>query len=373
MPAHNWRRCLVDDAANRHVKYHLNAANSSFKADGSAAVLTGADGDVMVEIAPVYYRLDHYTDAGGHYHEVWLVSTAQFTGSAAFDWFRVGAGGATVRTQYVSAFPAVLCNAAGAALTTAEAADTPAAYASGYRLRSVAGAKAGTNMTLGTMRAAAAANGGRIVNAAFYEFLAVMMAIEHGTFDLQSAFSPGFTNASTATAGYSYLRLSGRANFGNGSGHILADAIADAAIAWQSGTVDAAKVVQCTYRGIQDPYGGIWQMADGFIKVADGYYRTLDPSLYSDANYATTYAKVALAWPAAGGFISAWLSPSLLPTAAAGSSTTGLCDYYNYGSSVRRLLRGGSLTEGAYRGPNAVNIASDLNILAWYIGTRIAC
>ncbi|MEA4863272.1 MAG: hypothetical protein AB7F40_07860 [Victivallaceae bacterium] len=372
MPAHNWRRCVVDDLAARHVKYYLHPQDSTRRADGAAAVLTGADGDVMVQVPVVYRRTDQYTDASGHLHRVHLVSDRQFANSAPFDWFKVGPGGATVREQFMGAFPAALCDASGAALTTVESTAAPAVYSAGCRLRSIAGAKPVANMDLPTMRTAANAAGGRTANEAFYEFLALMMAVEYGTFDLQSAFSPGFTNADSA-AGYAHVRLNGRANFGNGSGHIPADPVTDAIVPWQAGTADAAKVVQCVYRGIQDPYGALWQFADGFVMVPDGFYRTFDPALYSDTNYAATHAKIAHAWPSTG-WMSSWAVPSMLPLAAAGSSTSGLCDYYYYyDANPHRMMRGGGKTQSVSGGPFCVNIQGMLSITATGTGGRTAC
>ena len=48
------RRCVVDDSGN--VEYYLNSTDSTKKQDGGASVLTGADGQVMVEIPKFYYR-----------------------------------------------------------------------------------------------------------------------------------------------------------------------------------------------------------------------------------------------------------------------------------------------------------------------------
>ena len=66
MPAHNFRRCVVSDLANRGVSYYLNASNSNLRENGNDADMTGADGDVMVEIPITHWRMDTYTDANGH-------------------------------------------------------------------------------------------------------------------------------------------------------------------------------------------------------------------------------------------------------------------------------------------------------------------
>ncbi|MBQ9501781.1 MAG: hypothetical protein IJU70_06470 [Lentisphaeria bacterium] len=102
-PAHNWRRCVVN-TATRTVNYYLHPTDSTKKMDGTAAVLSGEDGEVMVEIPVTYYRIDKYTDSSSHEHIVWLVSAQMFPGAAPHPFFYTSPGGATLRTQYIAAF-----------------------------------------------------------------------------------------------------------------------------------------------------------------------------------------------------------------------------------------------------------------------------
>ena len=50
------RRCVVK--ADGTVNYYLNPDNSNFKEDGTPSVLTGADGNVMVEIPKHYIKVE---------------------------------------------------------------------------------------------------------------------------------------------------------------------------------------------------------------------------------------------------------------------------------------------------------------------------
>ena len=50
------KRCVVK--ANGPVNYYLDPNNSAFKADGTASVLTGADGNVMVEVPKHYIKVE---------------------------------------------------------------------------------------------------------------------------------------------------------------------------------------------------------------------------------------------------------------------------------------------------------------------------
>ena len=324
LPAHDFKRCVMDDLATRHVNYYLDPLDSTKKADGTPSVLTGADGDVMVEIPITYWSLDE--DYNGTGKILWLVSDTPFTGSEIHDFFYVSPNGDEPRTQYVGAYRAVVANAEGNALNTTEGAITQnAGTASTRLLRSVAGALPFNNVNLAAMREAAVRNGGSHVNHLFHEYLLMMMIVEQATLNCQSismGYSNGKTNALWA------WRKSGRTNYGNGTGQTMAVADtndddnfyslkvnnvqlyrdvnrdADGYFAWSNHTAtptvywtesnvpgngataysdsagtdsgytttswgtttDANKVIQFQYRGIENPFGECWEFDDGMQK-----------------------------------------------------------------------------------------------------------
>ena len=221
LPAHNFRRCVMDDLATRHVNYYLDPLDSTKKTDGTPSVLTGADGDVMVEIPITHWYIDE--DYEGTGKVLWLVSDQPFTGSEIHPYFYVGPGGDTARTQYVGAYRASVCDADGLPLNTTEGAFTQASgTAATCKARSIAGALPWVSVTLENMRAASVRNGGRLVNRLFHEYLMLMMVVEGGTLDTQAAFSLGYSNGLRADRFYNW-RKSGRTNYGNGTGEIFAD------------------------------------------------------------------------------------------------------------------------------------------------------
>ena len=66
-PCHELYRCVMSDLANRTIAYYLddedsdkkyNGTRNGIASDGSASVLTGADGDVMVEMPIGYWDVD---------------------------------------------------------------------------------------------------------------------------------------------------------------------------------------------------------------------------------------------------------------------------------------------------------------------------
>lgn len=379
LPAHTFRRCVMDNLSTRHVNYYLHPENSNLKMDGSAANLTGTDGDVMVELPVTYWRIDTYTDGSGHLHRVYLVSASMFPNAAPHPYFYVSPGGATARTQYVGAFHNTLCDASGNRLAAMmnQAATSPATYVTGYRARSVSGCKPFTVAIISVSRTAASNNGGQGANSLFFQYLALMMSVEAGSFDTQTAFSPGFVNA--ASSPYSYTRLSGRtASLGNGTGSILYDAAgadADSLITWAA-VADNQKVVAFSYRGIENPWGGIWQYEFGAVAdTTNGWlYHTSDISLYSDTGYLTTYTKTAHAWTGTTGWVLTWNSQTLLPLTTGASSTTGSCDYFNVAAGTGLSInRGGQLSSLNTAGALAVRATTALADYPSGTGLRNAC
>ena len=409
MPAHNFKRCVMSDLENRIIAYYLNASDSTKKENGQAADLTGGDGDVMVEIPVCHYRIDTYTDEDEHIHHVYLVSNKPFTGSAIHRFFYTSNGGETAQVQFVGAFRDVLCNSDGT-VRAQSAEDTPASYASGNKFRSIAGARPHGNTTRANYRTGSVANGGTNVNSMFGQYLMMMMAIDACTFDTQTGISIGYSQLSAWN--YAAIRKTGRtAVFGNGSGEILADetestgvdldllTMKDGGTIWNSGVT--RKVVQFSYRGIEDPYGSQWCFEDGIQKyqnaTADdysesGYWCTNDTSKYSlcdsdlgagaqggvfpAAGYTgASYVWISHAFPKASGYVKEFDPLTFFAlSVSGGGSTTYLCDnFYNDANAGARVVyRGGNVSNGATDGGGSVRVYSGLAHAHAHIGGRLA-
>jgi hypothetical protein len=372
MPAHDWRRCVVSSLADRTVAYYLDPEDSTKKydgtcrgvtSDGSAADLTGGDGDVMVHIPVTYWRVvPDYRNTG---RTLYLVSNARFGGSEPHPCFYVSPDGETLRDQFVGAYHSCICDSSGAPLTTDQDASSSAGWASGRKARSVAGAKPWTGMTQANHRAAAANSGACGINALHKQFIGLMMAIEYGTFNAQAAVSRGFSDAKRWD--YRYTRLSGRTNAGNGTGETratsgtdmnpfeslkigsatyyrYAQADAPGLYAWNShaspativytaaehpsdgdaaynqdetaaGTVashsllaEASRVISFQYRGVENPYGEVYEFEDGFQKYqamavtsikAGGVVYARDEAMDGGSSYAWTSEDEATVWTTA--------------------------------------------------------------------------
>ena len=338
LPAHNFKRCVMDNLATRHINYYLDYYDSTKKLNGTAADLTGADGDVMVEIPITHWRVD--TLANGHIR--WLVSDHAFPGSELHPFFYVSPNGDIARTQYVGAYDATICDANGAQIANMQnaAATAPTGYNANYKLRSVADCKPYTNTTLANMRTNAHNNGGQVCNSLFYQYLGLMMLIEGASLNTQAAISEGFTFASAWN--YAFTRLSGRTNVGNGTGESLADSTLDSAITWTNN--HPRHVVSFCYRGIENPYGSVWQFEEGFQKYnkATWTYMTVNSVQYNrDASKdnGTNYA-----WTSTGG-TTLW-TKSLYPQNVATYTDNTCTTSSGYNSANSNA--GATLSDGCY-------------------------
>ncbi len=93
------RRCVINDAGV--VQYYLDPTDSTKKADGSASVLTGADGQVMVEIPAFYYR--YYYQTGHRWDIATTPPDVNFTLHPAFV-----KDGVNVAARYIGAYEGTL-------------------------------------------------------------------------------------------------------------------------------------------------------------------------------------------------------------------------------------------------------------------------
>ncbi len=100
LPIHaTMKRCIINDAGA--LQYYLNETDSTLKIDGSAADLTGAAGQVMVEIPAFYYKYNY----SGTTHS-WSISKSAQTGYALHPAFIKN--GANVTNRYIGAYEGVL-------------------------------------------------------------------------------------------------------------------------------------------------------------------------------------------------------------------------------------------------------------------------
>lgn len=355
------RRCLVRDDGT--VNYYLDANDSTKKADGSAAVLDGTDGQVMVEI-PAHYRRCRVVEDERPYYEV-MISLYPF------------AEALEIKKMYVSAYEATLDRTnnklSSVVNTTAQ-----------YRGGSNNSEWDGTYLTLcglpvsvlnlSGFRTAAAnrGNGWYCYDWEAHNTIAWLYYIEYANLNVQLAVSNnltddgyhqgglgnGISNLSDWNGynGYNPCCPCGHTNsLGNKSGDkqlLLYNSDEE----MSEGNAIQLDLYSCSYRGIENPFGHIWKWTDGFLSVGAGekqvYYMCRTHN-YSDS-INDNYESVGIS--SGGGWVKNILMNThgdLLPSIVGGGSDQYYCDYHwEDGSlgSVYGSLVGGAANYGAFGG-----------------------
>jgi len=405
-PWEQMRRCVLNSDGT--VNYYLNAFDSTLKADGTAADLTGADGNVMVEIPKFWFK----TVYSGTRRE-WYVRTAPAGGYSIHPAFIKN--GVEVDFRYDSAYDACLnfsrsitavADAGGGDITVTTAAQHPlytgdtvtisgttsydgtytvvsrasnttftvtAAFvatetgtASGYvsgknlddmtanidfttdKLASVAGVHPLVGITRDEARTLAANNGTGWRQLDFWLVQAIQMLylVEYGDFNSQSTLGAGNTNDS-------YVASSA---VQTDSPHTIAGASDAFGNASTDGTQPSAGAKPGTaymsYRGVENFFGNAWNWVDGFnINDRQAYVSNTDTD-FAD-NTSTNYDEIGVPMPDTNNYITDIqdIEGAFLPASSVGgSSSTYLTDYYWQGTGWRVAPFGGSAANGAFEG-----------------------
>jgi len=358
------RRCLVNHTVGG-VNYYCDPSNSAYKINGDPAILTGADGQVMVEVPQFRYII--CTDGDNKY---FLIGRSPFSltksdlsvvSSAIHPWFLEG--GVTSSYKYISAFEAVLKRSGAYVDGTGDQTGT-----SGDLIHSIYGYYPLTYFHRTERRAYS-------VDGVFHQYpfwadeaMLLLFLTEYKTWNSQAAI-PGYTGAS-AWALTKRCKTGITASLGNASGSAL----------WEN----APSALRCTddmtgyyiansFRGIENFYGHLWKWVDGINLQYVGsplteasVYLCNTPANWADGT-ATNYTDMGIDLPLSSGYQRNLHDGCFLPNSVSGgSSTTYVTDYFYASSSAgwRALRSGGGLRYGAYAGGmdrHAANAASTQN------------
>ena len=354
-PWSEMRRCTLWD--NGTVHYYLNATNSSLKADGTLADLSGADGQVMVEIPKFYYSYS-FTGSTHHYN----ISRFNLTGFKVHNAFIKD--GVEVDYRYIGAYEGSMWDAStGVMVPSANITDDM--YASGDKLCSVSGTYPKTNETRSEFRSMASERGvgWRQLDFDLYSATQLLYLVEYGDFDSQSTIGYGRTQLYGDTWSWIAGSCIGKCGKSNSDGDYT-NSIA-------GNTNDA----YMTYRGIENWYGNIWKFVDG-INIHDYVpYVTNNASAWSD-DTSVGYTNISVTLASAYGYqITLCDTDRGFFPASTGTNSTYISDYYWRFFGWRTILQGGH----AYGGANAAfcgafclaadNAASDNYVM---LGSRLA-
>ena len=313
----NMKRCVLNDDGT--VNYYLNPTNSIQKEQGGSAVLTGADGNVMVEVPKFWYKHTLVGDT----HE-WWVSNTPLEGYSVHPWFLEG--GVERPFRYYRAY--IPTNVGG-------------------KLRSISGSTPTRNQTRSTFRTQARANGTgwelcswNAVNA-----IQILFLTEYCTFNTQAVLGTG------NDTGSDYGITTGQSNsIGNGS----------------SGTTN--NNTWMSYRGIENWYGDVWESIDGINVQNYKVFLNQNPATFADDVFTGDYVYSGVTIPT--GMVTSYIkkiSGNFIPTAVGGSSSTFITDRGLSNTGNRIMFFGGDAGGGLFCG----GFAFGANALAGIVDSGI--
>lgn len=319
------RPCVVKNGV---VQYYLQDDNFTKKADGGTAVLTGADGDVMMEFTRGGY-ISITSDSSYIYVKISNTKVDNTFQQLAFSY-----KGVTKDKFYIGVYKGSL---------------------DGSNLRSISGKAPANNKSI-TQFITHAHNTGGSGNAKGYEivnfykltFLQVLYLIRFKNLDSQTAVGKGYTGGSVAqTTG---VTNSNPLCYGTNS------------------ATGRVKV-----NGIEDFWGNIWEWIDGIFCDSSRNVRTGDTDIVSAGNGANYTSRVTLS-ANIGGWINdvhATNELGFLIKSSSGSETTYYCDYGScYAGCVGYF--GGYWGNGAGAGAFLLSVSNSLSNAYSYIGARLA-
>ena len=423
------RRCILNDAGE--VVYYLDPNDSTKKVGGAAADLTGADGQVMVEIPMFYYRYSY----SGTSH-TWEISQAPLEGFSIHPAFVVA--GVVKPYIYVGAYEACLYDVSASR------------YANGIRLEAgnVTFASADssiertgeshpfTNLEVGdkivVSGATDAGNNGTFTVASIVsdQKITVSEAVTDRTDDASVVITSemDFVNDKLASVSGKTPAVYGtRDNFRvvavkRGTGWSQQDfdgvsaaqllylveyadffsqsMIGDGCTDWAGATWGAYNDYNpinktglsnslgnatgnsslgdgnagsfMSYRGIENFYGHIWKWFDGFSVNDHVPYVCINPANFAD-DTTTNYTELGIVLSNANGYQSTLEQQDrgFLPASVGAGSTTKITDYYWQSTGWRVAQLGGAADVGAYDGCFYLSLSNSAADRGRFIGARL--
>ena len=336
----NMKRCVLN--ADGTINYFLNPADSTEKLDGSASVLDGTDGNVMVQIPKFYFK---YVNGTTHNWDISDVPLAGYQLHPAF--FK---NGEIVDYRYIGAYDACFLDDTDSTYKSGTNLDdmTSSIDTSNDLLASVSGIYPLVGVTRAEARSLASnvGTGWRQVDFWLISAIQMLYLVEYGTFNSQSVLGNGNTGAtypaSSANQTDSPHSIAGKSNS-------LGNASTDATSGASSATRDTAFM---SYRGIENFYGNSQNWVDGYnILSRDNFVSNNDAHFADDTS--TNYIQIGTTNPTANGFVRNIqdIAGAFIPSSSTGgSSSTYITDNYNQTTGNCVADFGGLATSGSSAG-----------------------
>ena len=364
------RRCLLAD--NGTVNYYLDATDSTLKEDGSSAVLTGADGQVMVEIPMFYVK----RSVNGTV-TTWAIADVPLEGFELHPAFVKD--GKVVPFRYIGAYDACYWDA------------TDSTYKSGLNLDNLSGSLdlaadklssvSGVYPIVGVLRsdcrslAANRGTGWRQLDFALWSAVQLLYLVENQSFYSQNITGAGNTNVTNAYSIASSSNQTDSPHSVAGKSNSLGNASTNTTTGAESASRDTAFM---SFRGVENMYGNCWNWADGInvnVGANGNVHVTNNRADFAD-NTSTNMQLVSTTAPTTSNYVSAIAAIDnyfIASSVSGGSASTYLTDYwYGSTSSNRVVILGGSANNGASAGAFVVLALNDSSNRARNVGARLA-
>lgn len=335
----------VVDHVTGDLKYKLDKNDWSKKSDGTASILTGEDGDVMVKCGAFYIKITLEPYGQPKYELDDTIPDRHGTnGKPGFFVYPafLTKSGRVKKYILIGAYKGYILN---------------------NQLRSISGVKPSVSQTISsfTDKARQGRNAGTNKHdiTRMYERMALnlLFYFEFGTLDGQTACGQGWVSMSESN-------ITGTTNsLGDRSGYI-GDTNGKASIRW---------------RGIEDYWSNVWEFVNGFMISDNGYHFTNDVAKFLNMSAMDVYAKD-LSVKVPNGYITdmekipgkEWM---MIPKSTGGSASTYWCDYfYSHDPTEQNIaLAGGVWASGAYCGPACWDCDNVASVAASIVGARLSC
>lgn len=323
-----FKPCVIKPGATE-PEYFLNPTNLKQKLDGTTATLTGADGDVMIQVGKLYGK---FVNSG--------TSVAMSISNVKEDntWFCWNdIAGVEKDFTYRGRYMAGVASGAGTVM------------------RSISGVSKLVNITRANGRTYAANRGtGYHQNNAYLLFLwQFMYLLLYKDRNSQTALGQG----RTASSNLANVATGWSDNYG---------------CCWG----DRGGVNGVVFLWVEDFYGDTWEWVDGIVVNAKTYKLTRDPSKYDDTgnNFEISVASGLTASANNGKYITKITGTNaipFLPAGSGGSETTHFCDYMWFADSVQVARFGGAWDDAALAGAFYWYLNSPASDAAAAIGSRL--
>ena len=302
-----FRPCVIAPA-DGVPKYYLRQNNMTLKEDGTPAVLTGADGDVMIEVKKLYGKVVKV----GSRAKLSLMNYKEDDDCFCFN----DIGGTEKSVVYRGACKAGV--ASGAATI----------------MRSISGVEPLVNITRATGRTYATARGiGYHQNNIFMLFLwQFMYLLLYKNRDSQTVLGQGRTLSSNTAASNTGLLM-------------------DKPFCWgDQGGVNGVK-----FLGVEDFYGNVWEWVDGVVLDNQVFKLTKDPSKYNDtgAGYEISAASGMTEAANYNEYVTQLQMTNnlmFLPANSGGADSIFWCDNMYIADAVQAAIFGGAWNHAAQAG-----------------------